>query len=92
MSSPVYELETSTRFEKQYKKLLPKQKEQAKAVIARLLCDKTLESKHRDHALKGAFQGFRECHILPDLLLIYKKDKATLLLSCIRIGSHSELF
>ena len=45
----------------------------------------------RDHALSGNWSGYRECHIKPDLLLIYRKpDASTLRLA--RLGSHSELF
>ena len=45
----------------------------------------------RDHALSGDWAGYRECHIKPDLLLIYRKpDADTLRLA--RLGSHSELF
>jgi mRNA interferase YafQ len=50
-----------------------------------------LEEKHRDHGLGGNWKGNRECHLKPDLLLIYKlPDEKTLRL--VRMGSHSELF
>lgn len=75
MDSPKYELETSSRFEKQYKKLSQAQKLQAKSLINRLLYDLPLEPKHKDHKLIGNYSGYRECHIMPDLLLVYKKDK-----------------
>jgi len=53
--------------------------------------DYPLPPSARDHALRGAWSGYRECHIRPDLLLIYKKpDAETLRLA--RICSHSELF
>jgi mRNA interferase YafQ len=53
--------------------------------------DDPLEPRHRDHDLSGDWQGYRECHIKPDLLLIYRKtDMETLRLA--RLGSHSELF
>lgn len=54
--------------------------------------DKVLDPKHKDHKLTGQYDGFRECHIKPDLLLIYKKEKRILILICLAIGSHSELF
>ena len=92
MDAPKYELETSSKFERQYKKLSQTQKIQAKLVINRLLCDLPLEAKHKDHKLVGNYNGYRECHIMPDLLLIYKKDTEALSLFCIRIGSHSNLF
>ena len=60
-------------------------------VLEALLSDRPLEPRHRDHELGGDWSGYRECHVRPDLLLIYKKpDKDTLPLA--RLGSHSELF
>jgi mRNA interferase YafQ len=61
------------------------------AVVGLLLFDQALPEGNRDHALGGDWAGYRECHIKPDLLLIYRKpDSDTLRLA--RIGSHSELF
>lgn len=48
-------------------------------------------SKYRDHALIGDWSGYRECHLKPDLLLIYKKVEQSVL-QLARLGSHSELF
>jgi mRNA interferase YafQ len=60
-------------------------------ILAALADDQPLEQKHRDHDLSGDWRDYRECHVKPDLLLIYKKpDAATLRLA--RLGSHSELF
>jgi mRNA interferase YafQ len=56
-----------------------------------LASDRALQDCHRDHNLGGNWQGHRECHLKPDLLLIYKKpDEKTLRL--VRPGSHSDLF
>ena len=60
-------------------------------VILILLERKPLAKKHRDHALIGNFAGFRECHILPDWLLIYKIDKGLLILTASRTGTHADL-
>lgn len=49
-----------------------------------------MPEKHHDHALTGNWAGFRECHIKPDLLLIYSVENGEIEL--VRIGSHSELF
>ena len=49
-----------------------------------------LEAIYRDHALIGNYYGARECHIKPDLLLIYEKEDSLITLR--RLGSHSELF
>ena len=48
--------------------------------------------KHKDHPLKGNFAGYRECHIRPNWLLIYKIDKQILTLVLTRTGSHTDLF
>lgn len=87
-----YNIEYSTKFKKRYKKLNAKEQQEARAIINRLANDKQLEIKYRDHSLKGEFINFRECHIQPDLLLIYQKQDDKLILYCLNIGSHSELF
>ena len=55
-----------------------------------LAAGEALELKMRDHPLKGGYAGCRECHLKPDLLLIYIQTSDELRL--VRIGSHSELF
>jgi mRNA interferase YafQ len=60
-------------------------------VIEDLREQKPLAAKYRDHALTGNFAGFRECHIQPDWLLIYKIDKGDLILTASRTGTHSDL-
>lgn len=60
-------------------------------ILKLLLVDEPLPERNRDHALSGDWTGYRECHVKPDLLLIYRKpDADTLRLA--RLGSHSELF
>jgi mRNA interferase YafQ len=60
-------------------------------ILAALAADLPLNTRHRDHDLSGDWSGYRECHVKPDLLLIYKKgEDNTLRLA--RLGSHSELF
>ena len=61
-------------------------------VLTLLREEKSLLEKYSDHALKGNYTGHRECHITPDWLLIYKKEKDMLTLSLTRTGSHSDLF
>ena len=60
------------------------------AVIARLAHDEVLPAARRDHPLKGEWKGYRECHIEPDWLLIYKVDDREVLLA--RTGTHADLF
>ena len=49
----------------------------------------TLPTKYRDHALTGNLKGIRDCHIKPDLILLYRLEAENVTL--IRLGSHSEL-
>ena len=51
-----------------------------------------LSVKYKDHALKGEYKGYRECHINPDWLLVYKKNEKDLVLLLLRTGSHADLF
>lgn len=60
------------------------------AVVTALANDQPLAEKHRDHALAGEWKDHRDCHIKPDLVLIYRKpDDASVQL--VRLGSHSTL-
>jgi mRNA interferase YafQ len=60
------------------------------AVVAVLANDRPLEERYRDHMLAGEWKDHRECHVKPDLLLIYRKPDADTL-QLVRLGSHSEL-
>ncbi|MFZ0307165.1 MAG: type II toxin-antitoxin system YafQ family toxin [Candidatus Sulfotelmatobacter sp.] len=60
-------------------------------VVSLLAEDTALPEKNHDHGLSGAWRDHRECHLKPDLLMIYRKPDAEVL-QLIRLGSHSELF
>ncbi len=59
-------------------------------VVEALRNRRPLDPRHRDHALMGDWRSYRECHIQPDWLLIYRLDEETVSLA--RTGSHSDLF
>ena len=59
-------------------------------VLLALGNDRPLEPRYHDHVLSGEWKDFRDCHVKPDLVLIYQKHGADLL-RLIRVGSHSEL-
>jgi mRNA interferase YafQ len=59
-------------------------------VIEKLAAQERLDAKYRDHPLSGNWKGFRDCHLEPDWILIYRTSEDTLTLA--RTGSHSELF
>jgi len=60
------------------------------SVLSSLLDDEPLELRHRDHALTGDWKDHRDCHVKPDLVLIYQKPNNDTL-RLVRLGSHSEL-
>jgi mRNA interferase YafQ len=60
-------------------------------VLSLLIEDQPLPAGNRDHTLSGDWAGYRECHLKPDLLLIYRKPDGEVL-RLARLGSHSELF
>lgn len=61
-------------------------------VLNLLIQEKPLQKSHVDHALTGNWKDSRECHVNPDILLIYRIDKENRKLFLERLGSHSELF
>ncbi|EAL8139442.1 type II toxin-antitoxin system YafQ family toxin, partial [Campylobacter coli] len=79
-------------FKKAYKKLNAKEELETDIIINRLANDETLEEKYKDHALKGNYIGFRECHIKPDLLLVYRKRDDILELYLANLGNHNNIF
>lgn len=89
-----YELILTSKFKKSLK--LAKRRglnlELLDQVVTMLQNNIPLQEKYRDHELKGKYQGFRECHIQPDWLLIYLKDDDVLTLTLVDTGSHTDLF
>lgn len=61
-------------------------------VVNTLATQQPLDMKYRDHNLSGNYRGFRECHIEPDWLLVYRVDDDELELFLFRTGTHSDLF
>ena len=88
-------IEQTTRFRRDYKREKKGRHgitldADLKQVLGLLMTDAGLPPRLRDHPLSGDWDGFRDCHIKPDLVLIYEKpDQETLRL--VRLGSHSEL-
>ena len=65
---------------------------QLEDVLKILIEEKPLDPKFNDHPLQGNYIGFRECHIRPNWLLIYKIDKGKLILTATRTGTHADLY
>ena len=66
--------------------------EHLRDVVNALANEQKLDEKYRDHRLAGNYNGFRECHIEPDWLLVYRINQNALELFLFRTGTHSDLF
>jgi mRNA interferase YafQ len=85
-------LETTTQFDKDLKRQEKRRKSLNKLheIIETLRARRPLDPKHKDHALGGGWKGWRDRHIEPDWVLIYRRDDVRLELG--RTGSHADLF
>jgi mRNA interferase YafQ len=93
MSDTLYEVKRTVQFKRDYR-LAKKRGQDLKLlqeIILMLADGKPLPEKNRDHPLIGDWKGFRECHITPDWLLVYKLEDDILVLTLTRTGTHSDL-
>ena len=86
------EINYSKSFKKDFKKLNENDREDTLEVLYKLSRGEKLDPKYKEHALKGEYSKYRDCHIRPDLVLIYEKREDLLILKALRIGKHSEVF
>ena len=90
-----YNLRFTTRFKKHLKQIAKRNIDNVRKindVVNSLQKGEKLEVRFKDHALVGNWTSHRECHILPDLLLIYKIEENILILELVDTGSHADLF
>lgn len=90
-----YDIKITTEFKKQLKKLVQQPNFNQKAldeVINLLSTNQLLPAKYRNHILEPKKAGIWECHIQPDILLVYQKIDKLLILVLLNIDSHSNLF
>lgn len=94
MKKTKYTVKHTTQFKKDYKLAIKRglKMELLENIISALAMGETLPEKNKDHALTGNWVGHRECHILPDWLLIYRIEDNVLVLTLARTGTHSDLF
>jgi mRNA interferase YafQ len=85
-------LRQSTSFRRDAKRLLRQNVDLSRleTVVETLVSQQSLSEQYRDHPLAGNWKGYRECHIQPDWLLVYRVTGDELHL--VRTGSHAELF
>ena len=84
----------TTQFKKDYKLAIKRHMriDLLDDIIRTLAKGESLPEKNRDHSLSGNLIGYRECHIQPDWLLMYKIDDDVLVLTLARTGTYSDLF
>lgn len=94
MSQAKYVVKFTAQFRKDYKLALKRglKIDLLERVITLLAAGEPLPERHKDHALSGNWVGHRECHILPDWLLLYRIEDEILVLTLTRTGTHSDLF
>jgi mRNA interferase YafQ len=87
-------LSYSAQMKRNVKQMKKRGKDLAKlANVLQLLCNgQKLPYRFKDHQLSGKLTGYRECHIEPDWLLIYKIDHDELILTATGTGTHADLF
>ena len=87
-------IETSHIYKKGYKQAIKRGLpiEELNEVVLKLANQEVLPEKYKDHNLSGKYVGYRECHIQPDWLLIYRVDNGRLVLYLFDTGTHSDLF
>ena len=94
MRKTKYTVKTTSQFKKDFKLAMKRglNIDLLEIVIATLALGEPLPDKNKDYALTGNWIGHRECHILPDWLLIYRIEEEVLILTLARSGTHSDLF
>lgn len=91
----MYRVFPTKLYQKSFKKLKHSGKfdeTELNKIIDILCTGKRLASSYQDHDLHGEYNGYRECHVQGDILLIYKIEKQKIVLILFNIGTHSELF
>lgn len=90
----IYDVERTARFKKAYNRVKKRGANIAEIeyVINELRCGRKLAEKYQDHKLTGDLEGYRECHVRPDWLLVYKYKNEILTLLLFDTGTHSEIF
>ena len=88
-----YKLRITNSFKRDYKKMIKRGADPRlmKVVVDTLLNGDKLPEKNKDHELRGEWLGYRECHIQPDWLMVYRIKDDILTLTLSRTGTHSDL-
>jgi mRNA interferase YafQ len=91
----IYQIVRTKRFKtafKRIKNLKGFKSDVFQGVLITLANGEKLDKEYKDHKLTGNLKNFRECHLAPDILLLYQIDNGLLILTLVSIGNHSQLF
>ncbi len=93
----MYEIRLAKSFRKSLKRIVRSGqergvKEEIESILDIIARKQNLPKKYDDHALTGDYKGYRECHLRPDLLLIYQVNTREGIVYAVNVGSHPELF
>ena len=90
----MYKIQFTAKMKRDVKRMEKRGKNISKltSVLSVLASGNSLPINHRDHQLSGYMSDFRECHIEPDWLLVYRIEKDVLILTAIETGTHADLF
>ena len=90
----MYQVKFTSAFKKSYKLMKKRGFDLSllDSVVDQLRRGAKLDEKYHDHELAGQYDGFRECHIKPDWLLIYLIENDILTLTLVETGTHSDIF
>ncbi len=90
----MYKLYFTTRMKRDLKLMQKRGKNLKKLedILDKLLSGETLPAQNKDHQLKGEMKDYRECHIEPDWLLVYRIEESELILYATATGTHADLF
>lgn len=94
MRKAKYVVKHTSQFKKDYRLAMKRglRIELLEDIVTALAMGEPIPEKNKDHALSGNWAGYRECHILPDWLLIYRIEDDVLVLTLARAGTHRDLF
>jgi len=88
----IYSVFRSASFKKAFKKLSCGNQDAILEIVEKLANGQKLDAKYKDHLLSGNFKGCKECHVKPDLLLVYRIKDEIMELALVETGSHASLF
>lgn len=90
----MYDVWMSPRYRRELRRMVRRgyDPEKMEAVVDMLASGAPLPERYQDHPLRGKWQGFRECHVSPDWLLVYRIEFEKLILALTRTGTHDDLF